>query len=207
MEERHSACDDYVMRDQFDIRKAVDDPRWYALRTHPKQEDRVESNLLAWRVQTFCPRLKERRYKQFSSTPTYSIKHMFPGYIFARFDASRMLHKVSFTRGVRSVVSFGSGPFPIDDEIIDFIHSQVGEDGFVKIGQELKPGDKVVVKDGSFRGLVGIFKEKVNDKDRIRILLDAANYQGSAIVEKEQVMRFNPTLPSDVNLQAYSLPN
>lgn len=187
------------MRDQLEIREAVEFPRWYVLRTHLKQEDRAESNLLAWRVQTFCPRLKERRYKQYSSTPTYSIKHMFPGYIFAYFDASRILHKVSFTRGVHSVVNFGNGPFPIDDEIIALIRLQIGEDGFIKLGQEFKPGDKVVIKEGTLRGLVGIFQEKINDKDRIRILLDTANYQGSLVVEKDQVMRFTPARSAKVN--------
>jgi hypothetical protein len=35
--------------------------RWYAVSTKPRQEKRAESNLHASRVETFAPRVKERR--------------------------------------------------------------------------------------------------------------------------------------------------
>jgi len=109
---------------------------------HPKQEDRAEDNLKAWSVETFNPKLRERRYNQYTGTPTYVKKSLFPRYLFARFNASDLLHKVHFTRGIHSVVSFGNGPTSVDDKIIDIIQLRVGEDGFVKIGDKLKYGDK-----------------------------------------------------------------
>jgi transcriptional antiterminator RfaH len=114
---------------------------------------------------------------------------LFPGYIFARFDAGLMLHKICYTRGVQSVVSFNGEPLPVDDEIIALIQSQVGEDGFVRIGEDLRPGDEVMIRDGSLKGIQGIFHQSINDTGRVRILLTAINYQASLIIEKEVVRK------------------
>ena len=59
-------------------------PSWYVLHTHPKQENRAESNLLSWNVETFVPRYKTRRRNQFKSNPGYTVRPLFPGYIFVR---------------------------------------------------------------------------------------------------------------------------
>jgi transcription antitermination factor NusG len=68
--------------------------------------------------------------------------------MFARFDAGRMLRKVWFTRGVSKVIGFGDGPSPVEDEIIELIKSRVGKEGFVEFNEDLKRGDKVVIRDG-----------------------------------------------------------
>jgi transcriptional antiterminator NusG len=158
---------------------------WYAIHTHPKHENRAENNLRAWQVETFAPKLRECRINQFSGALTYYIKPLFPRYLFARFKASELLHKIYFTRGVHSIVSFGSGPIPVDDEIIALLQSQVGEDGFVRLGNELKPGDKVKITGGAFENLSGVFERGLKDSDRVTILLAAISYQGHVIVERE----------------------
>ena len=56
----------------------------------------------------------------------------------------QLLHKVWFTRGVESVVSFGGTPSPVDDDVIEFFRTRADKDGFIKVGEELKPGDRVV---------------------------------------------------------------
>ena len=87
---------------------------WYVIHTHPKQEDRVCSNMKVLGVPIFNPKTKERRYNQFVNAPTYVTKPLFPRYIFAQFEVNDLYHKVRFSRGVHSVVSFGEGPTPID---------------------------------------------------------------------------------------------
>lgn len=162
---------------------------WYAVHTHPKEEDRAANNLRAGNVETFTPKIKKRRFNPFTGAPIYESKPLFPRYIFARFDAVYLLSKVSFTRGVHRVVSFGAGPVPISDEIITFIKSQVRENGFVELGQKFKRGDDVVIKDGPLSGLLGIFEREINDTDRVMILLKAISYQGSIVIEKERLDR------------------
>jgi transcriptional antiterminator RfaH len=159
---------------------------WYAIHTHPKQEERAESNLKAWLVETFSPRYRQRRYNQYTSQPSQLIKPLFPRYIFARFVASELLHKVRFTRGVHSVVSFGKEPIPVDDELIQARRS---EDGFIRIGEELKAGDHVMIKAGHFKGFTGIFERSMKDADRVMIMLQTVGYQPHVVVEKEHVMK------------------
>lgn len=166
-------------------------PRWYALQTHALQEERAAENLNAWGVETFAPKYKERRSNQYTGRPVYFTRSLFPRYMFARFDAGRMLRKVWFTRGVAKVVGFGNGPSPVEDEIIELIKSRVGEDGFVQFNEELKRGDKVVISAGPLVTLEGIFERDLEDGDRVLLLLTAISYQGHVTIERELLKKIS----------------
>ena len=165
----------------------TDFPSWYAIHTHPKQENRAESNLQAWSVETFFPRIRDCRFNEFTGEPSYFIKPLFPRYLFARFALSNLLHKVRFTRGVHSVVCMGSDPTAIDDRVIEIIAGRIDEAGFVKIGIDLEPGAKVLIQAGPFKGLTGIFEQETVAADRIRILLDCVSFQAHVEVERKLV--------------------
>lgn len=167
--------------------QAADPLRWYAVHTHPRQEDRAESNFRVWGVETLNPKIKVRRFNRYSSVLTHSSKPLFPQYIFARFSAQKLFTKVYFTRGVHSIVGFGRGPTPIDDEIITIVSSRIGEDGFVRLDEGLKPGDKVKIKGGPLSNLTGIFDRPVKDTARVMILLEAVSYQNHVVIEKDLV--------------------
>lgn len=167
--------------------------RWYAINTKPRQEERAESNLNAWRVETFVPRIKERRRGFVAGGPTYTIKTLFPRYIFARFDANTLLHKVSFTRGVQSVVNFGGMPVPVDDEVLAIIRMRTGADGFIKIGEELKRGDRVMIKAGAFENFIGVFEQTLGEADRVKILLTTISYQSHITIDRTLVRKLSPT--------------
>jgi transcriptional antiterminator RfaH len=166
---------------------------WYAIHTHPKEEDRATNNLNAWNVETFNPKVRERRLNPFTGAPIYEKRPLFPRYIFARFDAGTLLSKIIFTRGVRRVVSFGNGPIPVEDEIINFIKERMGEDGLIDLGEEFKTGDLVTVQDGLLGELSGIFEREIKGTDRVRILLNAINYQASIVIPKEHVRKRTAT--------------
>jgi len=165
----------------------IDIPRWYAIHTHSKQENRVESNLKAWNVEIFLPRIRGCRFNVFTDEPSYFIKPLFPGYLFARFALNDLLHKVRFTRGVHSVVSIGNAPASIDDSVIDIIATQIDDEGFVKIGADLEPGAKVLIQAGPFKGLTGIFEREASAADRIKILLDCVCFQAHVEVVSKHV--------------------
>ncbi|HEV2860055.1 MAG TPA: transcription termination/antitermination NusG family protein [Pyrinomonadaceae bacterium] len=167
-------------------------PRWYAVRTKQHQEERVHQNLQAWGVESLSPKIRQRRLNAFTGVPVYFPKPLFPRYIFARFEL-RNLHKIVFTRGVHSVVSFDGGPTAIDDEIITIIKSRVGADGFVSTAEELREGDRVVIKEGPLKDLVGVFERKVKDSDRVMILLTAITFQGRVTVAADWVARASQT--------------
>jgi len=161
------------------------EPRWYALHTHPKQEERANSNLIAWGIQTFSPRMKERRFNRAKERYDCLVKPMFPQYIFARFVAHTHLSKVWFTRGVQSVVSFGDSVAVVDDHVIDYIQAEIDAEGFLQVNEHLRSGDKVQIKDGPLKNLTGIFEKGVKGKDRVVILLNAVSYQGHVMIDRE----------------------
>ncbi|HKV36577.1 MAG TPA: transcription termination/antitermination NusG family protein [Pyrinomonadaceae bacterium] len=172
--------------------EAVDhDPQWYVLHTNPKQEDRAYSNLRGWGVETLHPKLKTRRVNEFSGALSYITKPLFPRYIFARFDARKQLGKISFTRGVHHVVSFGGQPTPIEEDVIKILSSRIDDNGFVKLGDQLKPGDKVVIKAGPLRDFEGVFERELNDTERISVLLTTISYQGRVVVSRDLLERAN----------------
>lgn len=168
-----------------------DQPTWFAVCTNAKQEERAYNNLHAWGVECFHPRIKEYRRNQFTGVATQMPKPLFPRYIFARFSANRSLHKISFTRGVQRVVSFNDKPTPIDDEVIELLKARVDTDGFMRVGEPLKPGDKVRVKDGPWKALVGVVERELKSNERIMILLDSLKFQSRLAIEKECVEKIN----------------
>jgi transcriptional antiterminator RfaH len=162
-----------------------DQAEWYAVRTKPKEEERADINLRSLQVETFAPKVKERRFVGYRGHNV--SKPLFSSYIFAHFDARRQLHKINYTRGVLRVVSFGGHPISIDDRVISFIREQIDEDGYIRKDEELKLGDRVRINSGPFESLVGIFERRTKDKDRVKILLDAITYQSHLLIEREMV--------------------
>jgi transcriptional antiterminator RfaH len=168
---------------------STDMPRWYAIHTHPNQEERANSNLNAWKVETFAPKIRVRRFNQFTGAASYVLRPLFSRYIFARFDSNNSLHKIHFTRGVHSVVSFGGFPSPVDDEIIALIRSRVDENWVLREDDDLTSGDKVLIEDGPLKGFMGVFERRLKATDRILILLSAIKYQGHVVVSREAIRK------------------
>lgn len=166
-------------------------PRWYVIHTKPKQEYRASGNLLAWGVETLNPKLRVRRPSNFTGIPVEQVKPLFPRYIFARFDAATMLHKVWFTRGVNNVVSFGGNPVPVCDDIISVIQSKLDADGLVSFSDDLAYGDRVRITSGHLREFEGVFERRVKASDRVVILLTAVNFQGCVEVESQSIEKIS----------------
>lgn len=151
------------------------EPRWYAVKTKPRQEAIAEVFLYQSGIETFYPKI----------SPT---KSLFPGYIFARFDVDLQLRLVKYSRGVSSVVSFGEKPAPVDEFIIESIKGKM-KDGFVHLDPPtFKKGEKVEIKEGPLEGIKGIFDSRVKDSDRVIILLNAITGQ-SRIIAPANILR------------------
>ena len=169
----------------------LDLPKWYVIYTHSKQEERAESNLQAWGVESFNPKIRECQRNSFTGRSVYSTKSFFQRYIFARFAANELLRKISLTRGVDRVVSFGEGPAPVDDEIINCIKARIGDDGFVRVGDNLELGDTVMINNGPFNNFVGVFDREIKNPNRVMILLANVNFQGHIITQKESIKKLS----------------
>ena len=165
--------------------------QWYVVHTNPKQEERADSNLRAWGVETLHPKLRARRFNTFTGVPTVTTKPLFPRYIFAKFNAREQLAKISFTRGVNSVVSFGGRPVSVDEDIIQIVKNRIDQTGIVRLGEDLRQGDRVVIKAGPLREFEGIFERKLKDNERITVLLTTISYQGRLVINRDLIEKVN----------------
>lgn len=163
--------------------------RWYVVYCHPRQEGRAESNLRAGHIETFFPQIKEHRPSIYTGKPSTIIKPLFPRYLFVRFRIKDSIQKVVFARGVNSIVSFGDGPpIPVEDEVIAFIQSKRKRDGYIRLVEKIEPGDKVVVNNGPFRNLTGMFEEATAAR-RVSILLSSVCFQGRLIIDRDSIKK------------------
>lgn len=159
--------------------------RWYAVYTKPNEEQRAESNLRAWGVETFAPKVRE----DCAGDLGRGVRPLFSRYVFARFEAERQLQKVSYTRGVSRVVCSGGWPLAVEEDVLEVLRSRVGEEGYVRLGEEMQPGDAVEIQGGALRGLGGVFKAGLKDQERVRILLTAVKYQSQVTVERRHLRK------------------
>ena len=159
---------------------------WYAVNTKTHQESIAELNLQRLGVETFCPQLKQdkviRRRRQTVISP------LFPGYLFARFNLGTHYRAVKYAQAVRKVVSLGSAPEAVDEEIIESIKSRA-RDGFVTVQpSSFTPGQVVRIQEGPLQGLEAVFEMEMSDHQRVVILLRTLSYQARVVVPLEQVV-------------------
>lgn len=162
---------------------------WYVVHTKPRQEERAGNNLRAWNIETFTPKLKKKSVNHFTGGLLNVVRPLFPSYIFARFSAIDSLHNVCFARGVNSVISFGGQPCPVDETIIDLIQVREDEEGFINLTETLRPGDKVTIQGGLFRGFIGVLDRNHTAKERVSILLVAVSYQSRVVIDRSLAIK------------------
>ena len=158
---------------------------WYAVSTKPHQERQAESNLQRLGVETFCPQLKQgkviRRVRETVIGP------LFPGYLFARLNIDEHYRAVTYARGVRRIVAFGSSPAMVDDDLIEEMKGSLNN-GCLTLGSHtLRPGQIVRIQEGPLCGLEAIFEREMSDHQRVVLLLRMLAYQARVVVPLEQV--------------------
>jgi len=156
---------------------------WFAVNTKPKNEERAASNLAEGGIDVLAPRLKLRKFKNGRFVEV--VEQMFPNYIFVKFHPVDEFRLVKYTRGVKTIVHFGNKIIPIHEDLIDFIRSQL-VDGIAVIRQKgFQKGEKIIVKEGPFKGLTGIFEKEMEGKERVMILLDSVQFAATIEIDKD----------------------
>jgi transcriptional antiterminator RfaH len=155
---------------------------WYVVNTKPKKEGQVESLFREGGFTIYCPRYRAEE----------AVRPFFPGYAFLRFDYPADFRTVKYTRGVKRILGTSEeGPTPVPEEVILDIRSRE-RDGlivFEKYGETPGIGDQIEVVEGPLKGLKGIFKKEVGDRERVMILLNFVSYQGMLLIEKKRLKK------------------
>lgn len=158
---------------------------WYACRTRARAEKKVEKRLDAAGIEAFLP-LVDREREWADRTKTVAMP-LFPGFVFARFDLTRIYPVIS-THGVATVLSPNGYPTPVRDEEIASLRRLV--DGANATGTPpapadyLEPGQEVVVTSGPFEGMRGVLIERRGGA-RVAVRISALRQATSVDVGRE----------------------
>jgi transcriptional antiterminator RfaH len=159
------------------------DINWFAIQAKHNREDVAASYVRMMSLEVFLPKIKQSTILW--GKPQFVLKPLFPNYLFARFCPAKYLHLVRYARGVRSVVSAGDLPLPVDNNDIDLIRGRIAADGTVEMSPErIQPGQEVAVHDGPFKGIRGVFERTINDRERVLLLLDAVHHHAHVLIEQ-----------------------
>ena len=154
---------------------------WFVLNTKPKKEFQVERLFEEGGFDFYCPRfIHETKTKPF-----------FPGYGFIYFGYPDHYKLVKYTRGVKRIIGNLEGPIPVPEEIIHTI-KQREIDGYIeleKYGGIPEIGDEIEIMEGPMKGLKGIFRKELSEKERVVILLSYISFQGQLIIEKKKLKK------------------
>jgi len=146
-------------------------PQWFLIYTKPRQEERAKENLENQGFETFLPMIAYEKIKQ---PKLYSLKPMFPRYLFTKVNSEKnnWAH-IKSTRGVSHMIAFGNKLTEVPDAVVDFLKTKVDEHNIVKLKvtrSVFQKGDKLVINKGVFQGKEANFLSSTG-KDRVRILL------------------------------------
>jgi transcriptional antiterminator NusG len=162
-------------------------PAWYGLHTRSRFEQVVFDGLYNKSLEAFLPKItvisKRRDRRKKIRVP------LFPGYVFVRSDlnAHERLEIVK-TVGVVRVIGNKDGPISIPDEAIDSLRIMVAGDNPVETGTRFRKGDRVMVVEGPFVGVVGTFV-RYRGFGRVVVAMEALGQYAAVNVPEEHVER------------------
>jgi transcriptional antiterminator RfaH len=160
---------------------------WYCLRSQPKHERIATIHLrMLEGVIAFFPRIRFKRRTMRGLV--WVTEAMFPSYLFARFELTKMHRKVRYAHGVIGIVRFGDRYPAIEDRALQRLRDLTGVAEIRELSHELSQGDQVKIVDGAFVGLGAVITKVLPAKQRIRVLMDFLGRKMEAEVERSRVL-------------------
>jgi transcription elongation factor/antiterminator RfaH len=129
---------------------------WYVLHTKSRFENVVNDGLFKKSLEVFLPKIRVRSKRRDRKLMIHVP--LFPGYVFVKSD----LHPTEYleilkTPGVVRVVGNKSGPLPVFPETVESLKIMLDGGEEIITGSRFKKGDKIMVVDGPFAGIIGYF--------------------------------------------------
>lgn len=158
---------------------------WYALHTKSRFENVVNEGLAKKSLEVFLPKIKvkskRRDRKLMIQVP------LFPGYIFVKTDLNPTEHiEILKTTGAVRLVGNREGPLSIADNTIESLKIMVATEHPITTGNRFKKGDRVLVVDGPFAGVVGTFV-RYRGQERVIVNIEALGQYAAVDVSEDDV--------------------
>lgn len=154
------------------------DRKWYAVYTKARHEKVVAELLWRKEIESFLP-LREVVSKWSDRRKLVHLP-LFPGYLFVKVPMQKRRIDILKVPSVVNILGFNGMPEPIPDNQVDAVKQLV----FSRLAMDPHPflaeGDRVLIKRGPLRGLVGILLEK---KSRFKFVLSVELIQQAVACE------------------------
>ncbi len=158
---------------------------WYVLHTRSRFENVVHEGLEKKRLEVFLPKIRVRSKRRDRRLMIHVP--LFPGYVFVKTG----LHPHEYleivkTVGVVRLVGNRGGPWMVPDETVNSLRIMVNGDEQILTGNRFKKGDRIMVIQGPFAGVVGYFVQ-YRGQGRVIVNIEALGQFAAVNVNEEDV--------------------
>ncbi len=161
---------------------------WYVAKVKPQKESSLISFLTLWGVEVFFPTIIQ------PSRTGPRMKSLFPTYLFCHLDTeSSIWPVVRWAPGMAYFLNQDGESIPVPDCVVEYLQQRASQLNGNGLSRNLKEGDRVVVLNGPFSGLEGVFQRYASSRERCRILLDAVARLGSVELPERDVREISQT--------------
>ena len=165
---------------------------WYLIYTHWGAEKEARTNLERQSINTLLPLTQELKSRGGSRRKLVD-KPFFPRYVFAHTSPANF-SPLRSTRGVSSIVSFGTEPVIVPQFVIDEIESRI-VNGYVRLDDAPTPtiecpfseGQHVRIISGARTGIPGLFSSYTPAKQRALIFINILGRQQLVPVDIDEL--------------------
>ncbi|MES2136977.1 MAG: UpxY family transcription antiterminator [Pseudomonadota bacterium] len=159
-------------------------PHWYAIWTVSRAEFVIEEALRSLRIGVFLPTWCET--VQWSDRKKEITRPLFPGYLFALFDARRVPEIVSLA-GVVKILPENLTPQPVDEADIENVRRLLATGRPLKVCDYIT-GDEVTISTGAFAGVKGIVQRTKNGT-RVVVRIEILHRAVSVEIDADELMK------------------
>ena len=162
-------------------------PLWYVLHTKSRSEKVVNELLTKKSIDVFLPTVIVKS-KRLDRRVMLNMP-LFPGYVFVKTDLHPNHHlSILKTPGAVKLIGNKDGPVPVAAPIIESLKIMVNAGESIITGPLFKEGEKVMVVNGPFAGVQGIFS-MYKGKGRVIVFIDLLGQSASVEVEEADIER------------------
>ena len=155
---------------------------WYAVRVRSQYERAVQLRLQSLSIEEFVPTYEVE--VRWTDRVKRSIRPLFPGYVFGRFDARSEGFRVIQQTGVVQILGSNLDPTPIPDEQINTVRKLI-ESALPIQPSDFAIGEAVTIASGPLAGVRGIVQKL---KGSTRIVVNMEILRRSVNVEVEAAL-------------------
>lgn len=158
---------------------------WYVVHTKNRFENVVFESLQKKSIETFLPKIlvqsKRKDRRKMIRLP------MFPGYLFVKTDLRPVEHlEIVKVSGAVRLIGNKDGPISVPEDVVSSLKIIVASENKVITGSRFQEGDQVIVVNGPFSGVRGIFS-RYKGQGRVVVHIDALGQFAAVEVSEEDV--------------------